>query len=143
MSTVISETAIVVIYGGHLIDDPLLATLVSNMLAITPAYHLNRRWAWGKRGRSHWRKEVLPYLAMSFTGSTFSLLGGWWARHEVRTHTWGHLFNTGFVAGMNLASFAIFWVLKMMLFNRIFRTTSVEDFDAHLTQEERASRGSS
>ena len=85
-----------------------------------PAYHLNRRWAWGKRGRSRLRGEVLPYLAMSSLGTTFSLVGATYARHVVHSHHWAHLINTAIVGGTNIAAFAIFWVLKMLLFNRIF-----------------------
>jgi putative flippase GtrA len=120
ISTLISETSILITYGFKIIPGEIQATLFSNVLAMLPAYHLNRRWAWGKRGRSKLRSEVLPYLGMSFTGTIFSLLGATYARHVVHAHHWGHLINTGIVGGTNIGAFAIFWVLKMLLFNRIF-----------------------
>jgi len=43
--------------------------------------------------------------------------------------------NTGLVAGVNLLCFAIFWVLKMLLFNKIFHTDKLHDIEIHLEQE--------
>jgi hypothetical protein len=59
-----------------------------------------------------------------------------WARHEVHTHHWSHLVNTGLVAFANLASFAIFWVLKLIVFNRIFRVDPIAAIDEKLNIEE-------
>jgi len=39
---------------------------------------------------------------------------------------------------MNLASFAIFWVLKLAVFNKIFHVHVVDDIEAHLIAEEQA-----
>ncbi|NNN02893.1 MAG: hypothetical protein HKL87_02715 [Acidimicrobiaceae bacterium] len=120
VSTVISGTILVVIYGARWISSEVLATLVANLLAMLPAYHLVRRWAWGKRGRSDWRREVTPYVGMSLLGTSFSLIGANVAHHLVHSHHWPHLLNTALVEGTNLGSFAIFWVLKILVFNRIF-----------------------
>lgn len=120
ISTCISASLILITYGFKIIPGEIQATLFSNVVAMFPAYHLNRRWAWGKAGRSHVRREVVPYLAMSFSGTAFSLVGATYARHVVHSHHWGHLINTGIVGGTNIGAFAIFWVLKMLLFNRIF-----------------------
>ena len=35
----------------------------------------------------------------------------------------------------NIMSFAVFWVAKLLVFNRMFRT-ELEEFDEHLTHEE-------
>jgi putative flippase GtrA len=130
VSTLISETVILFTYGLRILPGEIQATIVGNLVAMVPAYNLNRRWAWGKRGRSRFTTEVLPFLAMSFAGSTFALLGAVYARHLVHTHHWAHLINTGIVGGTNIASFAVFWVLKMLLFNRIFRPAELRDASA-------------
>ena len=131
ISTCISETAIVVTYGFKIIPGEIQATLFGNALAMLPAYHLNRRWAWGKRGRSQWAGEVVPFLAMSLTGTTFALFGATYARHLVRTHHWAHLINTAIVGGTNIAAFAVFWVLKMLLFNHIFRSVEPPRYEVN------------
>ena len=112
------------------------ATLSGNLIASVPAYQLNRTWTWGKKGRSHFRSEIVPFWSMSFLGIGFSQLGAWWARNQVHSHHWAHIVNTGLVAGMNLASFAIFWVLKLAVVNKIFHVHVAEDIEAHLLIEE-------
>ena len=136
ISTVISESLILITYGFKLIPGEVQATLFSNVMAMFPAYHLNRRWAWGKRGRSTLRGEVLPYFAMSSLGTSFSLIGATYARHVVHSHHFAHLLNTAIVGGTNIGAFAIFWVLKILLFNRIFHTNTIESIDEHLWEEE-------
>lgn len=129
VSTLTSETLILVTYGLRIIPGEVQATVFGNVAAMLPAYHLNRRWAWGKRGRSKVRSEVLPFLAMSLSGSTVALFGATYARHVVHAHHWAHLINTAVVGGTNIASFGVFWVLKMLLFNRIFRPASAQSLD--------------
>ncbi len=140
ISTIISETLILLTYGFKIIPGEVQATLFSNVVAMFPAYHLNRRWAWGKRGRSQLRTEIVPYVAMSSLGMIFSLVGATYAHHVVHTHHFAHLINTGIVGGTNIAAFAVFWVLKMLLFNRIFHPGErvVRARHSHRAQRERS-----
>jgi len=135
-STVISFLALTAFYGLKIIPSVIWSTLAGNLVASVPAYQLNRRWTWGKRGKSGFRREVAPFWAMTFVGIGVSLVGAVWARHEVRSHHWSHLANTALVSFTNLASFAIFWVLKLIVFNRIFHVETIEEIDEHLSAEE-------
>jgi putative flippase GtrA len=135
-STVISFGAIAGFYGLKIIPSVIWSTLAGNLVASIPAYQLNRRWTWGKRGKSGFRREVVPFWTLTFLGIGVSQLGALWARHEVRAHHWSHLVNTGLVAFTNLLSFAIFWVLKLIVFNRIFKVDTIEEIDEHLSAEE-------
>ena len=85
ITTGVSAVAILVVYGDHIITGIIGATLFGNLLATIPSYYLSRAWAWGKHGRSHVRKEVLPYLMMSFAGIAFSLFGAIYTKHLVHT----------------------------------------------------------
>jgi putative flippase GtrA len=136
ITTTVSLSTILIVYGFHIISGILSATLFGNIVAILPSYYLTRVWAWGKRGKSHWRKEVLPYWLMSFAGIAFSLIGATWVKGIVHSHDLDHSVNTLLVAGMNLVSFAVFWVLKILLFNRIFHTHPLVEIDEHLREEE-------
>jgi putative flippase GtrA len=135
-STIVSFAAISALYGLKIIPSVIWSTLVGNLIASVPAYQLNRRWTWGKRGKSKVRREIVPFWALTFLGIGVSQLGALWARHEVHTHHWSHLVNTGLVAFANLASFAIFWVLKLIVFNRIFRVDPIAAIDEKLNIEE-------
>ncbi len=136
VSTVVSVLAITLVYGLRIIRSEVEATLFGNLVGAMPSYSLNRRWTWGKTGRSHVRKEILPFGVMAVLGIAFSMLGAFYAKHLVHAHHWSHLFNTGLVDAANLASFAIFWVLKLMVFNRIFHVDEEAEIDAELLREE-------
>jgi putative flippase GtrA len=136
VSTVVSALVIALVYGLKIIKSEVDATLFGNLVAAFPSYQLNRQWTWGKSGRSHLRKEVLPFTCMTALGISFSLLGASFARHLVHTHHWDHLVNTGLVVFANLVSFAIFWVLKLLVFNRIFRVDEISEIETHLDEEE-------
>jgi putative flippase GtrA len=136
ITTLISFATIVIVYGFHIISGIIAATLFGNIVAIAPSYYLARAWAWGKRGRSHIRKEVLPYWLMSFAGIAFSLLGAEWVKRIVHEHHLHHLTSTLLVAVMNLVSFAVFWVLKVLLFNKIFHSSELVEIDERLKVEE-------
>ena len=136
ISTVVSFSSISVLYGFHIIKGVIWATVVGNLIATLPSYYLNRSWTWGKRGRSHFLGEIVPFWAMSFLGIGVSMLGATWARQQVREHQWAHVVNTALVSFTNLFSFGLFWILKMMVFNRIFHDHTLEEMDEHLSAEE-------
>ena len=136
ITTGVSFGAIVFFYGLKIIPGVIWATLVGNVIATVPSYHLNRLWAWGKRGKSAFRKEIVPYWSLAFAGIAFSQIGAFSARAVVRAHHWSHLANTGLVAGINLVCFAIFWVLKLLVFNRIFHFDKLKVIDEELVAEE-------
>jgi putative flippase GtrA len=136
ITTGVSFSAIVIFYGLKIIPGVIWATLAGNVIATLPSYHLNRLWAWGKRGPSAFRKEIVPYWSLAFAGIAFSQIGAFSARAVVHSHHWSHLANTALVSFTNLASFAIFWVVKLIVFNRIFKVDIIEEIDEHLDAEE-------
>ncbi len=136
ITTIVSLAAVSGFYGLRIIPSVIWATLAGNVVGMIPAYQLNRRWTWGKHGRSHVRREIMPFMSMSVLGIAFSQLGAWWVRNEVRAHHWSHLANTGLVDGANLLCFGVFWVLKLVVFNRIFRVQPLVEIDEHLRVEE-------
>jgi putative flippase GtrA len=136
ITTIVSLCAVSAFYGFRIIPDAVWATLAGNVVGMIPAYQLNRRWTWGKRGRSELRREIAPFLMMSVLGIGFSQLGAWWARNETKSHYWSHLTNTALVSGTNLLCFAVFWVLKLMVFNRIFQVQPMKEIDEKLRFEE-------
>ena len=136
VSTGVSVVVIAIVYGLKIIKGEVEATLVGNIIGAIPSYTLNRRWTWGKSGPSHIRKELLPFWIMAVLGIAFSMVGASYAKHLVHTHNWSHLFNTGIVDAANLASFAVFWVLKLIVFNRIFHVDEEAEIEAHLVEEE-------
>ena len=130
VTTIVSFATIAVVFGTNMTSNEVLATATGNLVAAIPAYFLHRSWVWGKRGRSHVVKEVLPFWVMVILGIGVSTLGAIGVRHLVNAHHWSHLLDTFLVSFANIVSFAVFWVLRIILFNRIFRVDAIVDFDA-------------
>lgn len=138
VSTAVSVIVIALVYGLKIIKGEVEATLIGNIIGAVPSYSLNRRWTWGKTGRSHVRKELLPFWTMAVLGIAFSMVGASYAKSVVHSHHLSHLFNTGIVDGANLVSFAVFWVLKLIVFNRIFHVNERVEIEDHIIGEESA-----
>jgi putative flippase GtrA len=135
VSTTVSAIVIVLVYGVFHVWTEVPSTVFGNAVATFPSYWLNRQWAWGKSGRSHLFKEVLPFWFMAALGIAFSIVGASLARHIGLHFKLGHFEQTLLVLAANVISFAIFWVVKLLVFNHMFKVV-LEEFDEHLTAEE-------
>ncbi len=139
ITTGVSLFVLGMVFGVFRLWTEVPSTIFANVVAAVPSYYLNRKWAWGKGGRSHLTKEVLPFWVMSAASISFSMVGATLARYLGHRWQLGHLEQTGLVLLANVLSFAIFWVLKLMVFNRTFKVPSVlEEMDEHLQAEEAA-----
>lgn len=124
ISTAVSFVVLGLVYGVLRLWTEVPSTLFANGVATFPSYWLNRNWAWGKTGRSHLMKEVLPFWVAAAAGIAFSMVGASVAREVSTDFHLHHLASTAVVLVANVASFGIFWVLKLMLFNRLFHVPS-------------------
>ena len=98
------------------------ATIFGNAVATFPSYWLNRRWAWGKAGRSHVWQEVVPFWIMAALGIAFSIIGGVAGPGTSATTTTSITpHQTCWSTRANVISFAVFWVVKLVVFNRMFK----------------------
>lgn len=129
ISTVVSFVALALIFGVLHLAGPVVSTVIANVIAVVPNYYLNRRWVWGKGGRSHLTKEIVPFWAMSAIGIVVSIGGASLAHHIGVVHHLTHRELTGVVLLANVLSFGVFWVLKFIVFNRLFRVHPLEELD--------------
>ncbi len=129
ISTVVAFSVLALVFGVLHLAGPVVSTVIANAVAVVPNYYLNRKWVWGKGGRSHLMKEVVPFWAMSAIGIVVSIFGAAIARHIGVTHHLAHFEQTVVVLAANILSFALFWVLKFIVFNRLFRVHPLEELD--------------
>jgi putative flippase GtrA len=129
ISTVVSFGTLFIVFGIFHVWGEVGSTVFANVVATMPSYYLSRNWVWGKTGRSHVLKEMVPFWSMSALGILVSIGGAAVAKHIGTTHHLGHLEQTALVLLANVASFAIFWVLKFLVFNRIFKVHPLEELD--------------
>ena len=120
ISALTSLVILTIVYGVLRLWGEVFSTLFANVLAGIPSYILNRRWVWGKSGRSHIWREILPFWVMSITGIGFALYTASLAHNFANTHHLQHLARTVLVVGANIAAFGILWILKFLILNRLF-----------------------
>jgi putative flippase GtrA len=135
ISTICSFTVLFFWFGVFKIWTQVPSTIFANAVATIPSYYLNRTWAWGKSGRSHLMREVVPFWTMSALGIGVSIIGAKFAKVIAVHHHLPHWEATALLLIANVASFGVFWVLKLLLFNKLFHF-ELEEFDEHLTEEE-------
>jgi len=101
---------------------PAWSNITAVSLSSVPAYLLNRAWVWGKSGKSHMVREVLPFWGMALLGLALStwlvvVAARWWPG------------STLAVSGANLAGFGILWFGKFAVLEEIL-------FKAHLRDDD-------
>jgi putative flippase GtrA len=116
VSVGVSQSVLVVAFG-MLHWTAQLANMVACAIATVPSYYLNRSWTWGRRGRSHLWKEVVPFWALAFLGLALSTwaadLGSTLASHAAASHA----ATTAIVMTAALLAFAVLWIGKFAIFS--------------------------
>ena len=95
------------------------ANLCAVSISAIPSYYLNRAWAWGKSGRSHLMKEVVPFWAMALLGLVFSTWATDLAKSFADDFTEAHLLRTAIVMFAGLAAFGVLWIAKFVILNKV------------------------
>jgi putative flippase GtrA len=116
--------------------------VMSNFIAVTvmsvPVFMLNKSWVWGKKGRAHMRREVLPFWLFTVAGwflSTVMVIIIVKATRDA-THPDG---NKLAVQGANIAGFGVLWVLKYLFLDKImFGPHHHTPYDEDIEREEHA-----
>lgn len=129
VSTAVSFGVLFIVFGVLHLFGEIGSTVFANVCATVPSYYLNRQWVWGKTGRSHLVKEIIPFWSMSAIGIVVSIGGAAVARHLGRVHHFSHLEQTAVLLAANVTSFGVFWILKYLVFNRLFHVHTLEELD--------------
>jgi putative flippase GtrA len=121
ISAVTALVILTIVYGVLRLWGEVFSTLFSNICAGIPSYYLNRQWVWGKSGRSHIWRELVPFWVVSISGVAFALYTASLAQSYANTHHLQHFERTLLVIGANVAAFGILWILKFLILNRLFK----------------------
>lgn len=107
-----------VLFGGTLLFllqakmPPIEANVISVLISAVPAYYMNRAWVWGKRGKSHLKREVLPFWFFVVAGLILSTVAISFAND--------HTDNRVVILFVQLCAFGVLWVVRFFLLDRIF-----------------------
>jgi putative flippase GtrA len=117
----IISVAVVLLTLGINIDVFHLSPTVANVVAIAvctvPSFELNRRWVWGLHGRSD-AGQFIPFCLLSVAGLVLSTVAVRYAGH----HSAGlaNPWHTVVVDGANLFAYALLWVIRYFILDRVF-----------------------
>ena len=111
----ITQVLIIVLYGIVKLKE-VPANLAATMLTSIPAYMLNKYWVWGKKGRPHMRREVIPFWAFTVAGWVLSTGMVALASDIGDPHT---PMRTIAVMIASISGFGILWVLKYLFLDKI------------------------
>jgi putative flippase GtrA len=106
-------------------------TTLSNIMAVcisaVPAFYMSRAWVWGKKGKSHFKKEVLPFWIFIAVGLVFSTIVVRWTTVVADEDLTGTKIGALLPNVANMFAFGILWVLRFFLFDRLFHVEINED----------------
>ncbi|MEA2685036.1 MAG: hypothetical protein QOE93_231 [Actinomycetota bacterium] len=95
------------------------SNIVAVALSAIPSYQLNRVWAWGKTGRSHLMKEIVPFWGMALLGLILSTWSADFAESHAASITSSTLGQKLLVNFAALAAFGVLWIAKFVILNRV------------------------
>jgi putative flippase GtrA len=121
ISTVLTFTVLGIVFGVLRLWTEVPSTIFANLVTVVPNYYLNRGWVWGKAGRSHWRREVLPFWLLSVWGVALSIVTATVARHISIANHFSHASATALLLTVTITAFGAVWMIKFVIFNRLFR----------------------
>jgi putative flippase GtrA len=133
ISVAVSQVALL-IFLGFLSWTARSANVAAATIGSVPSYYLNRTWAWGKRGRSHLWKEIVPFWVLAFIGLAFSTWSADFAETVALNHHFHHATLTITVMAAALGAFGVLWIVKFILFNKVIFVQD-EDLRAALADE--------
>lgn len=134
VSTVFGFAVLGIVFGALHLWTEVPTAIFANVMGIVPLYYLNRSWVWEKTGSSHWRREVLPFWAVSVGGILLSVAAAEVARHISIAHHFSHTEATALLLTVTLAVFGFLWVFKFLVFSRLFRVAPPKATDPNLTR---------
>jgi putative flippase GtrA len=119
ISVGITQAVLFLTFGVARLASAVVCNVLASAVAAGPSYYLNRRWAWGKTGRSHVWKEVVPFWALAFVGLALSVGAVDLAAEAGRGLELSHLGVAVLVNAASLLAFGVVWVGKFVVFHKV------------------------
>ncbi|HEX4863750.1 MAG TPA: GtrA family protein [Acidimicrobiales bacterium] len=118
VAVIVSEICLV-IFNGVVGMSAWVSSSLATAIAAVPNYYMNRKWAWGKHGRSHFLKEVAPFWGLALAGWGLSTFSVFLTERYAKHHHFAHVWTTALVAVVYVAAFGVLWIAKFIIFNKL------------------------
>lgn len=122
IAAVVSELTLLLVYGLRL-GGPVAAAVCAWIGGSLVNYFLNRNWAWGRSGRAHPVRELLPYWLAALASLGASTWATSAADRMAPALTGGDHGLTVVVVGIAfLVTYGVLFVAKFLLFHYVLFT---------------------
>jgi putative flippase GtrA len=95
------------------------AAVLAAVVAAGPAYYLARSWVWGRSGRSHLVKEVLPFWGMALLGLALTTWVAGVAETASADVTDSRLGQTLILMAAVFAISGVIWAVRFFVLNGV------------------------
>jgi putative flippase GtrA len=129
---VVISVVLLVFFNGVIGLSAWVSSTLATGIAAVPNYEMNRKWAWGKTGRSHLWKEVVPFWGLAFLGWAISTISVHAMETYAKQHHFSHVMSTATVTLVYLAAFGVLWIGKFIIFNKLLFVHHLEDLPPEL-----------
>ncbi|WP_328616360.1 GtrA family protein [Amycolatopsis sp. NBC_00355] len=116
-ATVLSQVVLLAVLAGGGV--PVLASTLAWAAGAVLNFVVTRRWVWGRTGRPRVRRELLPYLAVIGLGGLASVGLTTLAGSLLTPLNLPHVWWVVLVDGAYVASYALVFVVKFTLLDRL------------------------
>jgi len=122
VATLVSETALLVLYGTGVLD-AAVAAVVANLAGTLPSYLMSRYWIWPEADRRRVGRQVVLYWAVSVVSLVVSSTVTGVAADEAPAGRLAHLLV---VAIAYVATYGVLWLAKFAVYQLVlFRPVPV------------------
>jgi putative flippase GtrA len=118
ISTIVAQSILFVMFDRYSLASAMACNVVATAVATVPAYWLNRTWTWGKRGKSSFWREVMPFWILAFIGLVLSTVAVGVAAHNVDLISHKKLVKDLVVHFANFTTYGLIWVARYAIFNK-------------------------
>ncbi|MHB1597820.1 MAG: GtrA family protein [Acidimicrobiales bacterium] len=119
ISTVLTEVLLYLFFRVAKVGSAAESNALAAGIATVPSYYLNRTWAWGKTGKSHVMREVVPFWTIAAVSLVLSTIAVGAADGAAKADLHSHSLETLVVLGANIGTYGVIWVAKFVLFNKV------------------------
>jgi len=117
-ATVLSEVTFLIVLAAT--GNTTLGTVIGWFVGAVPNYYLNRTWTWGRRGRSDFVREVLPYVGIILLTLVVASITTDLAQRYQTAVSQTHWVQVLFVGAVFLVTYGVMAVLRFVLLERLF-----------------------
>jgi putative flippase GtrA len=117
--SLVVSVILLVFFDGVVGWGAVVSSTLATAIATIPSYELNRKWAWGKHGKSHLWREVVPFWVIAFIGWGVSTYSVKLVESALKGSSLSHIERTGVIAIVYVGAFGVLWIAKFIFFNKV------------------------